>query len=115
MGWLMDNGLISHVTIICIKSRQFMDENIIKRKKVFETDNVAELIEVEKVFKNLDIEFVVRTKTSNILNNFLNLFLYQVLTFGVERKNEVMRLYVAEKDFNYAMQVIKEIKLPILR
>lgn len=79
-------------------------------RKVFQTNRPQEAIEIQQILTDLNIKFEVRRKTSNILGNFFNLILYNVLVVGAERNNGAIYIYVDEEDFECAKCVIKELE-----
>lgn len=77
-------------------------------KKVFQTNRSQEAIEIQQILTDSNISFEVRRRNSNILSNFFNLFLYNVLVVGTERNSESVYIYVDDKDLECAKQLIKE-------
>lgn len=77
--------------------------------KILETDNLTDILRVKNILRDSNIDYEAKTKGSTIIHNFMRLFIYRTMSFGLGRENEVTCFYVSAEDADRAASAIKGI------
>lgn len=68
-----------------------------------------ELIKVKRILDDKNIPYKAKTPILPMLQNFLNLFFFHVLTTGIDRRSEHISIYVEEEYIGIAKSLIQNI------
>lgn len=75
---------------------------------LYETNDLNEILLIKKLLDNADIHYEIKNKVTNIFRNFLTLFLYNVMSSGIDKQKEPMVVVVEKQVASKARDVLEK-------